>query len=45
MDDKEVLLTQEGYENLEKELDYLKLEKMTYDEILDKTINVENKTF
>ena len=24
--------------------DYLKLEKMTYDEILDKTINVENKT-
>ena len=27
MDDKEVILTQEGYENLEKELDYLKTEK------------------
>ena len=24
--------------------DYLKLEKMTYNEILDKTVNVENKT-
>ena len=27
MDDKEVILTQEGYENLEKELEYLKTEK------------------
>ena len=27
MDEKEVILTQEGYENLEKELDYLKTEK------------------
>ena len=27
MEDKEVLLTQEGFENLEKELDYLKTEK------------------
>ncbi len=27
MGDKEVLLTQEGFENLEKELDYLKTEK------------------
>ena len=27
MDDKEVLLTQEGYDNLEKELEYLKTEK------------------
>lgn len=27
MDDKEVILTQEGYEKLEKELDYLKTEK------------------
>lgn len=29
MDDKEVLLTQEGYDNLEKELEYLKTEKRT----------------
>lgn len=27
MEDKEVLLTQEGYDNLEKELEYLKTEK------------------
>ena len=27
MEEKEVLLTQEGFENLEKELDYLKTEK------------------
>lgn len=27
MDDKEVILTEEGYKNLEKELDYLKTEK------------------
>lgn len=27
MGDKEILLTQEGYDNLEKELDYLKTEK------------------
>ena len=27
MDEKEVLLTQEGYDNLEKELEYLKTEK------------------
>ena len=27
MEDKEVLLTQEGYDNLEKELDFLKTEK------------------
>jgi len=27
MEEKEVLLTQEGYDNLEKELDYLKTEK------------------
>lgn len=27
MEEKEVILTQEGYENLEKELDYLKTEK------------------
>ena len=29
MEEKEVLLTQEGFENLEKELDYLKTEKRT----------------
>lgn len=29
MEEKEVLLTKEGYENLEKELDYLKTEKRT----------------
>jgi len=29
MEEKEVLLTQEGYDNLEKELDYLKTEKRT----------------
>ena len=29
MDEKEVLLTKEGYENLEKELEYLKTEKRT----------------
>lgn len=29
MEDKEVLLTQEGYDNLEKELEYLKTEKRT----------------
>jgi len=29
MEEKEVLLTQEGYENLEKELEYLKTEKRT----------------
>lgn len=29
MEDKEVLLTKEGYENLEKELEYLKTEKRT----------------
>ena len=29
MEEKEVLVTQEGYENLEKELDYLKTEKRT----------------
>lgn len=29
MDEKEVLLTQEGYDNLEKELEYLKTEKRT----------------
>ena len=27
MEEKEVLLTQEGYDNLEKELEYLKTEK------------------
>ena len=27
MDEKEILLTQEGYDNLEKELEYLKTEK------------------
>ena len=27
MENKEVLLTQEGYDNLEKELEYLKTEK------------------
>lgn len=27
MGDKEVILTQEGYDNLEKELEYLKTEK------------------
>jgi len=29
MEEKEVLVTQEGYDNLEKELDYLKTEKRT----------------
>ena len=29
MEEKEVLLTQEGYDNLEKELEYLKTEKRT----------------
>ena len=29
MEEKEVLLTQEGYENLEKEVEYLKTEKRT----------------
>ncbi len=29
MDEKEILLTQEGYNNLEKELEYLKTEKRT----------------
>ena len=29
MEEKEILLTQEGYENLEKELEYLKTEKRT----------------
>ena len=29
MDEKEVLLTQEGYDNLEKELNYLRTEKRT----------------
>ena len=29
MDEKEVLMTQEGYDNLEKELEYLKTEKRT----------------
>ena len=29
MEDKEILLTQEGYDNLEKELEYLKTEKRT----------------
>ena len=29
MDEKEILLTQEGYDNLEKELEYLKTEKRT----------------
>jgi len=29
MEEKEILLTQEGYDNLEKELDYLKTEKRT----------------
>ena len=29
MEEKEVLLTQEGYDNLEKELDFLKTEKRT----------------
>ena len=29
MDEKEILLTKEGYENLEKELEYLKTEKRT----------------
>ena len=29
MEEKEVLLTQEGYDNLEKELNYLKTEKRT----------------
>ena len=27
MDEKEILLTQEGYDNLEKQLEYLKTEK------------------
>ena len=27
MEEKEILLTQEGYDNLEKELDYLKTEE------------------
>ena len=27
MGEKEILLTQEGYDNLEKELDYLKTER------------------
>ena len=27
MDEKEILLTQEGYDNLEKQLEYLKLKK------------------
>ena len=34
MDEKEVLLTQEGYDNLEKELNYLRTEKRT--EIADR---------
>ena len=29
MEDKEILLTQEGYDNLEKEIEYLKTEKRT----------------
>ena len=29
MEEKEVLVTQEGYDNLEKELEYLKTEKRT----------------
>lgn len=29
MDDKEVILTQEGYDNLEKQLEYLRTEKRT----------------
>ena len=29
MDEKEILVTQEGYDNLEKELEYLKTEKRT----------------
>ena len=29
MEEKEILLTQEGYDNLEKELEYLKTEKRT----------------
>ena len=29
MEEKEVILTQEGYDNLEKELNYLKTEKRT----------------
>ena len=28
MEEKEVLLTQEGYDNLEKQLEYLKTEKI-----------------
>ena len=31
MEEKEVLLTQEGYEKLEKELEYLVTEKQFYD--------------
>lgn len=34
MDEKEVILTQEGYDNLEKELEYLRTEKRT--EIADR---------
>ena len=33
MEEKEVLLTQEGYNNLEKELNYLKTEKRAEEEI------------
>ena len=29
MENKEILLTQEGYDNIEKELEYLKTEKRT----------------
>ena len=38
MDEKEVLLTKEGFENLEKELNYLKTEKR--EKICDRICNL-----
>ena len=32
MEEKEVILTQEGYDNLEKELEYLRTDKRAEDE-------------
>ena len=43
MEEKEVILTQEGHDNLEKELNYLKTEKQSLSETIHRQVRQEEK--
>ena len=43
MEEKEVILTQEGHDNLEKELNYLKTEKQSLSETIHLQVRQEEK--